>query len=96
MSADRKAAARLENVIAMLGSAHDGERANAALMATRMLNELGLDWRGAPKNFCLGFLSHDAPLQTLPSGNNREALRSLDDVLAGSRGTTNTAPRWAS
>ena len=45
MSADPKAAIRLENVIAMLGSAHDGERANAALMATRMLNELGFDWR---------------------------------------------------
>ena len=45
MSADRKAAVRLENVIAMLGSPNDGERANAALMATRMLNELGLDWR---------------------------------------------------
>ena len=45
MSIDRKAASRLENVLAMLSSSNDGERANAALMATRMLKELGLDWR---------------------------------------------------
>ena len=45
MSIDRKAACRLENVLAMLGSPNYGERANAALMATRMLKELGLDWR---------------------------------------------------
>jgi hypothetical protein len=45
MSTDRKAASRLESVLAMLASPNDGERANAARMATRMLNELGLDWR---------------------------------------------------
>jgi hypothetical protein len=42
---DQKVVARLENVIAMLSSPCDGERANAALMATRILNKLGLDWR---------------------------------------------------
>jgi len=46
MSIDRKAVCRLENVLAMLSSPNDGERANAAMMATRMLKELGLDWRG--------------------------------------------------
>ena len=45
MSADPKTASRLENILAMLSSPNDGERANAALMATRMLKELGLDWR---------------------------------------------------
>jgi hypothetical protein len=45
MSIDRKAACRLENVLAMLSSPNDGERANAAMMATRMLKELGFDWR---------------------------------------------------
>ena len=45
MSADPKTASRLENVLAMLSSPNDGERANAAMMATRMLKELGLDWR---------------------------------------------------
>jgi hypothetical protein len=57
MSADPKAAVRLENVIAMLGSAHDGERATAALMATRMLNELGLDWRAFTQR---ALASHEA------------------------------------
>jgi hypothetical protein len=41
---DGKTASRLANVLAMLSSPNDGERANAALMATRMLKELGLDW----------------------------------------------------
>jgi hypothetical protein len=45
MSIDRKAACRLENVLAMLSSSHDGERASAALLATRLLEEIGLDWR---------------------------------------------------
>jgi hypothetical protein len=45
MSIDRKTAGRLESILAMLGSPNNGERANAALMATRMLKELGLDWR---------------------------------------------------
>jgi hypothetical protein len=45
MTDDREAACRLENVLAMLSSPNDGERANAAMMATRMLQELGLDWR---------------------------------------------------
>jgi hypothetical protein len=42
---DERSISRLENVLAMLSSPNDGERANAALMATRMLKELGLDWR---------------------------------------------------
>jgi hypothetical protein len=42
---DQKAVARLENICAMLASPNDGERATAALMATRMLGQLGLDWR---------------------------------------------------
>jgi hypothetical protein len=45
MSTDGKTASRLANVLAMLSSPNDGERANAAMMATRMLKELGLDWR---------------------------------------------------
>lgn len=42
---NQKAIARLENICAMLASPNDGERANAALMATRMLGQFGLDWR---------------------------------------------------
>jgi len=42
---DQKAVARLESVCAMLASPNDGERANAAMMASRMLGQLGLDWR---------------------------------------------------
>jgi hypothetical protein len=42
---DDRAIGRLANVCAMLASPNDGERANAVMMATRMLKELGLDWR---------------------------------------------------
>jgi hypothetical protein len=42
---DERAIIRLGNVAAMLTSPNDGERANAALLATRILQELGLDWR---------------------------------------------------
>ena len=45
MSVYGKAASCLENVLAMLSSPDDGERATAASMAMRMLNEVGLDWR---------------------------------------------------
>jgi len=36
--------ARLIKLLGMLGSDHDGERASAALLATRMLKEAGLVW----------------------------------------------------
>ena len=57
MSADPKTASRLENVLAMLSSPNDGERANAAMMATRMLKELGLDWRAFTQR---ALASHEA------------------------------------
>ncbi len=44
-NADTKQIERLGNVCAMLTSPNDGERANAALLASRMLSERGLDWR---------------------------------------------------
>jgi hypothetical protein len=39
--ADRE---RLAKIAGMLGSAHDGERAAAALKATKLLSGLGLNW----------------------------------------------------
>jgi len=36
--------ARLVNILGMLGSAHDGERASAALLATRMIKDRGITW----------------------------------------------------
>jgi hypothetical protein len=42
---DEKAVSRLANICAMLTSPNDGERATAALLASRMLDSLGLDWR---------------------------------------------------
>ena len=36
--------ARLVNILGMLGSAHDGERASAALLATRMVRDRGITW----------------------------------------------------
>ncbi len=36
--------AKLVKVLALLSSSHDGERAAAGFMASRMLRERGLDW----------------------------------------------------
>ena len=36
---------RLTKLAGMLGSDHDGERASAALLATRLLRDHGLTWR---------------------------------------------------
>jgi hypothetical protein len=36
--------ARLAKVLARLGSDHDGERAAAGLLASRMVREAGLTW----------------------------------------------------
>lgn len=36
--------ARLVRLLGMLGSAHDGERANAAALADRLVRGLGLTW----------------------------------------------------
>jgi hypothetical protein len=44
-SNEEKAVSRLAHVCAMLTSPNDGERAAAALLASRMVNELGMDWR---------------------------------------------------
>jgi hypothetical protein len=41
---DRKTVSRLSSICSRLGSQFEGERAVAALLATRMLGELGLDW----------------------------------------------------
>lgn len=38
---------RLAKLAGMLGSEHDGERASAALLATKLLREKGLTWRDA-------------------------------------------------
>jgi hypothetical protein len=35
---------RLVKLLGMLGSAHDGERASAGLLATRLLRDRGLSW----------------------------------------------------
>lgn len=43
---DGKAVARLGKLLPLLASPHDGERAAAALLATRHLAALGLDWQG--------------------------------------------------
>jgi hypothetical protein len=43
---------RLVNILGMLGSEHDGERASAGLLASRMLRDRGLQWIdliGTPK-----------------------------------------------
>lgn len=39
-----KTVARLAKICGMLGSAHEGERASAALMATQILSDLDLSW----------------------------------------------------
>lgn len=41
---DRKAVDRLAKVLPLLGSEHAGERAAAALLATRLLGTMGVDW----------------------------------------------------
>ena|SRR5438552_2098211 len=35
---------RFLKLVGMLGSAHEGERANAAALATRMLRDAGMNW----------------------------------------------------
>jgi hypothetical protein len=47
----------------MLSSPNDGERANAATMATRMLKELGLDWRAFTQR---AFKPEASPVQDEP------------------------------
>jgi len=37
-------AAKLERVLGLLGSEHDGERASAALAAHRLVQRLGVNW----------------------------------------------------
>jgi hypothetical protein len=41
---DPSAADRLVKLLGMLGSHHDGERANAALMADALIRDRGLTW----------------------------------------------------
>ena len=40
-----KTAERLASICSRLGSQFDGERAAAGLLATRILGDIGLDWR---------------------------------------------------
>ncbi len=42
---DERTVSRLANVCAMLTSPNDGERATAALLASRVLASLGMNWR---------------------------------------------------
>lgn len=42
--ARKQVSAKLVKVLGMLGSAHSGERDNAAQVATRILKEAGLTW----------------------------------------------------
>jgi hypothetical protein len=45
MAPDRKTISRLSSICARLSSDFENERAVAALLATRILSEAGLDWR---------------------------------------------------
>ena len=76
MSADPKTASRLENIIAMLSSPNDAERATAASMATRMLNELGLDWRAFTQRALAG-----AKVEQPQERDWQDASRELDLYL---------------
>jgi hypothetical protein len=42
---DPQSADRLAKLCGLFGSDHDGERANAAAMADRLIRDLGLTWR---------------------------------------------------
>ena len=44
LSLDASSAQRLVRLLGMLGSAHDGEAANAGRMADRLIREHGLTW----------------------------------------------------
>jgi hypothetical protein len=44
MSLDTDTAQRLARICGMFGSAHVGERANAAAMADKILHDLGVTW----------------------------------------------------
>jgi hypothetical protein len=62
------ASVKLVKVLGMLGSAHAGERDNAARMAVQILKDAGLTWyhrRGAAKEMTKGKLKEIA---ALPSG----------------------------
>lgn len=45
MTAANKTIDKLAKICGMLGSAHDGERASAALLASQIIDDLDMSWR---------------------------------------------------
>lgn len=64
MSNDKRQ--RLIQLLGMLGSAHDGERLNAARLAQRTLGEMGLTW----EEFCGGGNGERGDSKSYMSGYN--------------------------
>ncbi|MFH5923224.1 hypothetical protein [Roseomonas xinghualingensis] len=66
-------AAKLERVLGLLGSEHDGERASAALAAHRLVQRLGVSWHDL-------LMAKPAPVPPL-----REALDAAESRLRQSQ-----------
>jgi hypothetical protein len=69
--------AKLAKVCGLLGSDHDGERANAAAQATRLLKEAGLTWEEFVRRPCPTPQPPRQPYQQQAHDHRARARRAL-------------------
>ena len=72
---------RLVRICGMLGSAHDGERAAAALLADRFVRDAGLTWE-------------DVIRPAAPPASAEPAPRDLHDLIARCLARAEAFPLW--